>query len=69
MRNRSPNATLYDLGKYDMLMARCPCGHRAPVLPSNVRPGFNPRIVDLPKYLWCEVCKKKGLATVWVMTR
>lgn len=66
--------TLPELGKYQMVMVRCQCGHRGPLRPSAL-PGtpktFNKwktPIWQLPRYLKCSVCGTKR-ASVRVMTR
>lgn len=69
-----PEGTLTDLGKYQMVMARCPCGHSGAVRPSALPEApktFNKwktPIWQLPRYMRCSKCGAKR-ATVRVMTR
>lgn len=74
MRVRGAEPTLTDLGKHQMVMVRCQCGHSAPVRPSALPKAPKTFRVDktpiwqLPRYMKCTICGAKR-ASVAVMTR
>ena len=69
-----PHTRLWDLGKGQHLEVLCGnCRHKGKVTPGSLPPHIKPaqvKLVDLPKMLKCNRCKRKSPRTeVFVLSR